>query len=51
MGRAAATAPTRTAERALAATERGRTVRDLWVSLEKNTGTVIGQSRCLGKGV
>ena len=49
MGRAAATAPTRTEARALAATERGRTVRDFWVSLlpKKNADGegVIGQSR------
>ena len=49
MGRATATAPTRTEARALAATERGRTVRDFWVSLlpKKNADGegVIGQSR------
>ena len=37
MGRAAATAPTRTEARALAATPRGRTVRDFWVSLLEKT--------------
>jgi hypothetical protein len=52
LGRAAATAPTRTDARALEATERGRTVRDLWVSLllEGKTkthdgGVGIGESR------
>ena len=37
-GRAEATAPTFTAERALAATPRGRTVRDFWVSLRDRGG-------------